>query len=80
MLRVLPLADRVEEELLAEARAAGGTAFGTGSTTARELERALLAAAGLGPIDATAAELLAASVLPEEEAHLGAALLAVYDA
>jgi ATP-dependent helicase/nuclease subunit B len=65
-LRILPLADRVEEELIARARAQGGAALGLGLWTFGQLERALLVAAELSPIDGLAAELVAERVAPAE--------------
>ncbi|WP_373046529.1 PD-(D/E)XK nuclease family protein [Vulgatibacter sp.] len=62
--RVLPVADRVEEEILSRARASGGAALGVGLLTVRDLERRLFAAAGLAPIDPLAAELLVGEVAP----------------
>lgn len=62
--RVLPVADRVEEEILSRARESGGAALGVGLLTLRDLERRLFAAASLAPVDPLAAELLAAEVAP----------------
>lgn len=88
---VLPVADRVEEEVLSRARAGGGAALGLGLLTVRDLERRLFAAAGLAPLDPLGAELLAGAVAPEaargtslalvaEEPGFARAFLAVYDA
>ncbi len=79
-LRILPHASRVEEELLRRARANGGAAFGLGLTTFGELERSLLASAGLAPIERTTAELLATEVVTERsERSYGRSWLALYD-
>jgi len=64
VFRVLPVADRVEEEILSRAREGGGAALGVGLLTLRDLERRLFAAAGLAPIDPLAAALLAGEVAP----------------
>src|SRR3954468_2298423 len=58
---VLPVADRVEEVLLARARAGRGAALGPDVITFGELERRLLDAAGLEIAEPLAARLLASA-------------------
>lgn len=61
---VLPIADRVEEELLLRVREGGGAALGLGLLTIRDLETRLFAAAGLRPLAPLGAELLVGELAP----------------
>lgn len=63
-LRVFNAADRVEDELLARARASGGAGLGLGLHTLGQLERALHVAAGLIVVDPLAELLLVSAVAP----------------